>query len=152
MCGAVDVDISPLTIGSTDIQSAITDRSKLEVSLPCLSCLIVEECLVGGSLKNDTAVVGCGISMTTSRTETKFNVLIGNLNYLRLNKAGVTLNCEVTYNSKSTANTNIVLEISILEGYICTNQRCDQTCSNFDILSIKDLKVCRIVSYTKTSQ
>ena len=89
MGSTIDIDISPLTIGSTDIQSVITDRSKLEVSLPCLSRLIVEECLVGGSLKNDTAVVGCGISMTTSRTETKFNVLIGNLNYLRLNKSSV---------------------------------------------------------------
>ena len=86
--------------------------------------------------------------MTTSRTETKFNVLIGNLNYLRLNSC-VTLNCEVTYNSKSTTNTNIVLEISILEGYICTNQGGDQTCGNFDILSIKDLKVCCVISYSK---
>ena len=122
MCGAINVDISPLTIGSTDVQSVITDRSELEVRLPCLSRLIVEEGFVCRTLNNDTAVVGCGISVSACRTETKFNVLIGNLNYLRLNKAGITLNCEIAYNSKSTTNTNIVLEISVLEGYICTCQ------------------------------
>ena len=66
VCGAIDVDISPLTIGSTKIESVITDRSELEVRLPCLSRLIVEEGLVGGSLKNDTAIIGCGIGSRSS--------------------------------------------------------------------------------------
>ena len=121
MCSTVNVNIFPLYTRFTNIKSIVSSRIPLKIRLPCFSCCIILNSFIGSTLKNNTTIICSSICMITSGTKTKFNVLISNLNYRTLNKTCITLNCKITNNSKSTTNTNIILEVSILEGYICTN-------------------------------
>ena len=58
MGSTIDIDISPPRSVVPISRVSSPTGVNLRLNLPCLSRLIVEECLVGGSLKNDTAVVG----------------------------------------------------------------------------------------------
>ena len=143
MCGAVDVDIFPLSVGSTEIESVIANRDEFKIRFPCFSWVIIKESLISRSLKNDTAIVGCGICRSNSRGNTNLNILIGYLKNLTLNKGSITINSQITNDCESTTNTNIILEICNLEGYICTYQRCDKSSRNLDIYSVKIINVYR---------